>query len=1266
VRRRFAGAILLFSSLTLCAGANAQESLTVAEKSNYQETSRYAAVMDFCRRLAKDSPVVRLGALGKSSEGRELPLLILADPPVSTPEQAARSGKLVVFAMGDIHAGEVDGKEALLMLARDLATAKERPLLKDLVLVFAPIFNADGNERLKNNRPRQAGPPLVGTRANAQGFDLNRDFIKLESPEVRALVRFLNRWDPAVVIDCHTTNGSYHRYTLTYEGGGCPAGDATVIRYVRDTLLPDVGKRLKKATGYESYFYGNFSPDRSRWETVPPTPRYGTHYVGLRHRIAILSESYAYAPFKDRVLASRGFVRAICAYAATNKEAIHKLLSAARDRTVRAGTELKESDRVVLQSKSAPVGRPHPLLGYVEEVKDGRRVRTGQLKTYEVVYWGGAEPTLTVRRPYAYLVPAALGGVVTKLQQHGIKVDELREDIELDVEAYRVDAVRRASEFQKHRTVTLQVTPRQEARRVEAGTLVVRTAQPLGDLVVYLLEPQSADGLATWNFFDIVLAVGKDFPMLRLPAAVPLTTCPARPLPEDRQTGKPLTFDAVYGHGRPLDFNGSPVGESRGRFGRGGGLTWLDDGEHFLQTKDGRLYKVHARTGRPQPFFDPDLLAKAFGALPAVGRERARALVRRPGQNMNPQRTGALFEHDNDLYFATFDGKKAVRLTKTPGREEVASFSPDGRFVAFVRGNNLYVVDVAPQAERALTTDGADLISNGKADWVYFEEVYNRRRQAYWWSPDSRRLAFLRFDDRNVPKFTVVNNVPHRQTVETTPYPRPGEPNPTVKLGVVAVGGGDVNWVDLSSYETASLVVRVGWTPENADVYFYVQDRAQTWLDFCTAPASGGVPKRLFRETTKAWVDDPGPATFLKDGSFLLPSERSGWKHLYHFDPAGKLIRALTEGPWEARTLHHVDEATGWVYFSGTRDTPVGSNLYRVRLDGGGGERLTHGAGEHRASVSPKGGLFLDTWSDHTTPTQVRLFQTDGRLARTVDTNPVYAREEYRFGQWEFVQVPTPDGFLLEGMLLRPADFDPGRRYPVWFMTYAGPHAPTVRDGWAGGHVSDQIKASMGFLVFHCDPRSASGKGACSTWTAYRQLGVQELKDIETAIRWLCSHSFVDPARVGMSGHSYGGFMTAFALTHSKLFAAGIAGAPVTDWRNYDSIYTERYMNTPQENPKGYEATSVVRAAAQLHGKLLLLHGAIDDNVHPQNTYQLVNALQRAGKDFELMIYPQSRHGGFGPHFTRLEYEFMGRVLRPEEPMTSGTLPQEARRRGKR
>lgn len=1274
---RFASLALL--AFVLAGPALADEPLlTVAEKSDYKATATHAQVVAFCQRLAKMSPLIRLGELGTTVEGRKLPLLILADPPVATPEQARRSGKLIVFANGDIHAGEVCGKEALCMLARDLAMAKNRPLLKDLVIVFAPIFNADGNDRMaKDHRPGQHGPEDgMGIRTNAQGFDLNRDFIKLESPEVRALVRFFDQWDPALFIDTHTTDGSFHQYTITYEGPRVPAGDVRVIEEVRDHLLPEVGRRLLKDTGYKTFFYGNFARDRKRWLTVPATARYGTLYYGVRNRLSVLSEAYSYASYRDRVLATRDFVRTIFEYAAQNKNKIRKLIEKADADTIRAGAEPKATDMVAVQQKAAALDGTFDFLGYVEEEKNGRRVPTRQTKVYPLTYMGRNVPKLSVRRPYAYLLPGGFPKVVENLQRHGIAVEELREDINLEVEAYSIAKVQRSPRlYQGHTSVTVEVTADPKNERVPAGTLVVRTGQALGTLACYLLEPQSDDGLTTWNFFDSALAEGKDFPVLRLLKPAPFISGPVRPLSESRKMNKPITFHAAYESGAPLNFSGSPTSI----------VDWLEDGEHFLQYKGGQLYRVEAKTGHATPFFDSAKLAKALTRFPAIDGRAAQRLAREAVSHLNPDRTGALFEYGNELYFCKLDGSHAVQLTKTApaasapsttraegffarrfrpaGDKEYATFSPNGKFVAYVSHHNLYVVDLATQTVRQLTADGKDLVSNGKPDWVYGEEIYSYQ-QTFWWSPDSRNIAFVQFNDQSVPPFTVVNQVPPHETVEVTPYPRAGDPNPTARLGIVPVAGGSVRWVDTSNYTpTASLIVRAGWTPDGK-AYYYVQDRAQTWLDICTCSSDGGTPTRLLRQTTRAWVDDPGEAHFLKDGSFLLLGEQTGWKHLYHYSKAGKMLGGVTHGPWEVHSVPLVDEPNGWVFLTGTRDNSIADNLYRVKLDGSGLERLTKQPGDHRVRISPKGNLFVDTSSDHDTPATVRLCAADGKLVRMLDTNPVYSREEYRFGKDELVHIPMPDGFVLEGDLVYPPGFSPNRKYPVWFMTYGGPHAPMVHDSWGGGRVYDQVLAHEGIIVFHCDPRSASGKGAVSTWTAYRHLGEQELKDIESAVRWLASRPYVDASRVGMSGHSYGGFMTSFALTHSKVFSAGIAGAPVTDWHNYDSIYTERYMNTPQENPDGYKKTSVVGAAPKLHGKLLIVHGLIDDNVHLQNTAQLVQALEQADRDFDVMIYPNSRHRIFGPHYQRYLFDFIVKTMTGQQPTHSREAGTGRRGRG--
>jgi dipeptidyl-peptidase-4 len=1253
------GSLGLF--LTLAApDAPADERLqTVAERSGFQATARYEEVVALGRRLAETSKQIHLDELGKTTEGRSIPVLILADPPVKTPEAAARSGKLVVLVLGNIHGGEVCGKEALPMLAREILGQEHHPLLTHLIIALVPIYNADGNEKVaQDNRPGQNGPEQgVGQRANAQGLDLNRDFMKLEAPETRALVRFLNRWDPALVIDTHTTNGSYHRYTISYDGPKNPAGDPHVIAYTRETMLPAITRAFEERTGLHAFFYGNFNRDHTQWTTYPALPRFGTTYVGLRNRLSILSEAYAYAPFETRVKATRDFVRASLQYVAEHKDEIRKLLDDAR----RAS---QTEQRVAIRSEAKPFQEPVTILGFVEEERDGRKVATKESKDYRVQLVQKFEPTTTVKRPFGYLIPRRYATLIATLQRHGIELDVLREDIDLDVEIYEIHGVSRTERGYVGQTIRVEASPKSATRRVPAGTFLVRAAQPLGTLAVYLLEPESDDGFAASDTFGEDLMVGTEYPILRLAHSAPLLTAAARPLADERPQPQPITLKVLEGQGR-FAFNGSPA------------VARWEDNEHLLQLKEGQLMRVEAETGQAKPAYDIDAITQALATLPTIDRSTARVLVRAAVMRRGPQSRwampghpndpvpsneppGLLIDHDNDLYFVRFDGSKAERLTSTPSQEELASFSPDGRFVAFVRDNNLWVVDLQTRTERAMTTDGSATLRNGKADWVYGEEIFNRRSDAYWWSPDSKRIAFLQFDDAPVPLHTLVDPLTAGGRVEQTAYPRAGDPNPDVRLGVVTVAGGPVHWVDLSGYlKGAFLISDVGWWPDGSKVFAYVQDRIQTWLDFMTWSAEGDQPHRLLRDSTQAWIESPGRPAFLDDGSFLLASERDGWRHLYHFGADGTLRRQVTKGEWEVRALHLVDQKNGWIYVSGTKDSSIMSHLYRVKLDGSQVERLTRPGGTHQVAVSPDGRRFVDEWSDIHNPPRVALFATDGSLIRMIDTNPVRALEQYIFAPRELVQITTKDGFTLEGELILPPDLSPAKLYPVWFTTYGGPHAPSVSDSWAGGRAWEQMLAQEGILVFRVDPRTASGKGARSAWAGYRKLGLQELADIREAIAWLKTRPYVDGARIGMSGHSYGGFMTAFALTHSDLFAAGIAGAPVTDWHDYDSIYTERYMSTPQDNPDGYRATSVVEAAKNLHGRLLILHGVMDDNVSPRNSLKLIHALQQADKDFELMLYPPSRHGIFGPHYSRLMVEFIRRTLGgPRDRARSEGSPQ--------
>lgn len=492
-----------------------KELLTVAELSDWQGTSKHSEVVELCERLAKASPRIKLiSDAGTTKEGRKQPLLVIADPPVGTPKEALDSKKIIVMAFANIHSGECDGKEGVLMLARELGLAANHPLFKDVIFLVYPDLNADGNDRMKlTNRRGQAGPALgMGIRENADGLDLNRDFVKLDSPEVRCLVKLFDQWNPHIIIDCHTTNGSYHRHVITYDTSKHPCCDAAVIKLANDKMMPELTERLDKKGGWKSFYYGNFNRDKTVWETYGHQPRFSTQYCAMRQRIGILSESYSYAPYKDRILASKDFVHVILDYAAAHKDELAKTLDEA------AGRQMNGDQKVALRAKIVPLPGRFTILGYDEKEEDGKRVRTEKPKEYSVTYVGGVEATLTVPRAQAYLVPRQCTAAIETLRRHGIAVSEIEQDTDYEVEVNRVTAVNQSqSSFQKHKLMQIDVEPRHEKRRIKAGTYVlVKTQQPLGNLASFLLEPKSDDGLTAWNFFDEGLKEGEDFPVLRV------------------------------------------------------------------------------------------------------------------------------------------------------------------------------------------------------------------------------------------------------------------------------------------------------------------------------------------------------------------------------------------------------------------------------------------------------------------------------------------------------------------------------------------------------------------------------------------------------------------------------------------------------------------------------------------------------------------------------------------------------------------------------
>jgi len=499
---------------------------SVAEQSDYKATALHAEIVSFLDALAQDRRVSRL-TLGTSTQGREIPLVVLADPPIRSAQEArlARDNddRIVVLVIGNIHAGEVCGKEALPMLARDLLLRND-PLLSRVILAIAPIYNCDGNEQVDpSNRPGQNGPDLgMGKRENGQGLDLNRDYIKLEAPETRALVDFMNAWDPLLFIDTHTTNGSHHRYTITFGGPKALAGDEAVRVYFRDRFMPQVSARYSASNGEPTFYYGSFgdsvfgnaNDEKNTWGTYPPEGRFGTNYVGLRARMSLLSEAYSYAPYKDRVLRTYDFVHAALAWCDQNHDDLSRL---SRDADTRAAAAPRNA--IAIRTRTVPCPGKVTVLGYEEEIQNGRSVSTGVLRDYQVDLLDCFEPEITVSRPRGYRIEqdTRLLPVIENLRRHGVIVKELTRASSAPGERLTITRATAASRpFQGHVLAKVEAQAAAENVTLNAGDWYISTAQPLSNLIVYLLEPQSEDGLATWNFFDPWLTPGATFPVWRI------------------------------------------------------------------------------------------------------------------------------------------------------------------------------------------------------------------------------------------------------------------------------------------------------------------------------------------------------------------------------------------------------------------------------------------------------------------------------------------------------------------------------------------------------------------------------------------------------------------------------------------------------------------------------------------------------------------------------------------------------------------------------
>jgi len=700
-----------------------------------------------------------------------------------------------------------------------------------------------------------------------------------------------------------------------------------------------------------------------------------------------------------------------------------------------------------------------------------------------------------------------------------------------------------------------------------------------------------------------------------------------------------LALSPVFGQAqkKPITLETLNASPGRGQAGGAAGApaAWAPDGRTFLLRQPGKLAVYDPATRTTKDLISTGPIDAAAVKVPA--REDGpfdwqNRRERSGGLQYSSSGKELLYPSGGDLFLIHVDTATWDQLTKTPVAETDPKLSPDGKTVAFRRGQDLYTVDAASGKETRLTLNGAETLRNGGLDWVYPEEL--ELGTAFWWSPDSKSIAYLQFDTSREPVFPHEDLLRERALYEPQRYPQAGENNPDVRLGVVVATGGATRWLEAGDTRSAYLIARAGWMPDSKSVYVIRLNRVQNHLEMLSMDVKSGEASVVFRESDPYWINLSGDVQFVNGGQgFLWTSERDGHRHIYiYYSLSGKLERQLTAGPWEVTAINGVDQDRGRVFYTSSEATPLERHLYSVRIDGRDKRRLTQEAGTHSIAMGPQGAYYLDTYSSPQTPSRVVLHAGSGAELGVYREADRTQADEYDILPTEIVSFKAADGTLLYGRMVKPAGFQAGKKYPMVVTVYGGPGVPLpIRNAWAGVDI-DQVYAHRGYVVWQSENRGGMGRGHAFETGIYHNLGVTELADQVAGVKYAISLGFVDPERVGIRGWSYGGFMTANALLNAPdVFRCGVAGAPVTNWLNYDTIYTERYMGLPQDNPDGYKNTALGPKAGNLKGRLMIVHNYEDDNVLFQNSLQLVSALEQAGKTFDFMLYPQKSHGVSGP-----------------------------------
>jgi len=666
-------------------------------------------------------------------------------------------------------------------------------------------------------------------------------------------------------------------------------------------------------------------------------------------------------------------------------------------------------------------------------------------------------------------------------------------------------------------------------------------------------------------------------------------------------------------------------------------LKWLDDEKVILKQK------LH-----------PDSAAKNYVMEVKSGKLTEATADQMKGA-VPPAKSVAV--KNNDLFYK--NGAVEKQITFDKAEEMNPTFSPDSVYIAYTKNNDLYTYNLLTQKETRLTNDGSSTTLNGYASWVYWEEIFGRatRFRAFWWNPNSKQLAYMHFDESMVPMFPIYNSDGQHGFIEETRYPKSGDRNPEVKLGFVSPDGGNTVWSDFNDKEDQYFGWPV-WRNDGSTLLVQWINRGQDHLKIFDVNPATGAKKIMYEEQQKTWVDledkAGGRFTFLQTRpAFILESDKTGWNHLYLHNNDGTQINPITSGNFTVLSTLLIDEKNSMVYFTARgKENTARIDLYSVKLNGTDLKRLSFGEFNHNSvSLSPNGKYFITTYSNTSTPAKMSLLDTKGKLIRQLGDAKGADMDQYALAKTELIRIKSEDGlFELPAVVTWPANMDPNKKYPMLVSIYGGPNAGTVWDGW-NWNTNRQFYAEEGLIQVAFDHRASGHFGKAGVNYMHRNLGYWEMRDYMTMAKWFIEKGYADPAKIAITGFSYGGYMSAYALTYgSSVFTHGMAGGSVVDWRLYDSHYTEKFMDTPAENPEGYKTSSVLSYVDKYKGMLQVVHGTMDDNVHMQNSIQLIGALQDKGKDFEFMLYPGGRHGWRNlrersNHFENLKTKFIYKYL---------------------